>query len=176
MASLTGPEYDSEDKPGKESCSFDALRSTHYKKVANCIWPVWTTLPEEYCIFQRIPSDHLLSLPILPTHPPNFIPSEKFTQEHWEKMNINTSSFLWLDEEKLVLFPIKAQEEGIAWDVSEWGNFKKDYFDPVVIPTIEHIPWVECNIPIPLGIYDKVVKILKEKIWVGVYERSNSAY
>src|SRR5882724_10807594 len=91
-------------------------------------------------------------------------------------MNINASSFLWLDEEKLVLFLIKAQEEGIAWDTSEWGNFWKDYFDPVVIPTIEHIPWVEQNIPIPLGIFDEVVKILKEKIQVGVYERSNSTY
>jgi len=93
-----------------------------------------------------------------------------------EEMNINVLGFLWPDEEKLILFLIRAQEEGIAWDASEWGNFQKDYFDPVVIPTIEHIPWVEWNIPIPLGIYDEVFKILKEKIWVGVYERSNSAY
>ena len=78
-------------------------------------------------------------------------------------MNINTSGFLWPNEEKLVLFLIKAQEGGIAWDASEWGNFWKDYFNPVVIPTIEHIPWVEQNIPIPPGIYDEVVKILKEK-------------
>jgi len=77
------------------------------------------------------------------------------------------SGFLWLEEEKLVLFLIKAQEEAITWDTSEHGNFWKDYFDPVVISTIEHIPWVECNIPIPLGIYDEVVRILKEKIWVG---------
>src|SRR5882724_10337040 len=123
-----------------------------------------------------IPSDPLLSLPILTTHPPDFILSEKFTQKCREKMNINMSGFLWLDEEKLVLFLIKAQEEGIAWDTSEWGNFQKDYFDPVVIPTIEHIPWVEQNISIPLGIYDEVVKILKENIQVGVYERSNSTY
>src|SRR5882724_12767562 len=134
------------------------------------------TLPEEYHIVRRIPSDSMLSLPILPTHPPNFILSEKFTQERMEKMNINQSGFLWPDEEKLVLFLIKAQEGGIAWDVSEWGNFQKNYFDPVVIHTIEHIPWVEQNIPIPPGIYDEVVKILKEKIQVGVYERSNSAY
>ena len=84
-------------------------------------------------------------------------------------MNINTSSFLWLEEEKLVLFLIKAQEEGTVWHASEHGNFQKNCFDLVVIPTIEHIPWVKCNIPIPPGIYDKVVRILKEKIWVGVY-------
>src|SRR6266481_2518151 len=109
-------------------------------------------------------------------HPPDFVASEKFTEEHRERMNINASGFLWPEEEKLVLFLIKAQEEGIAWDVSERGNFGKDYFDPIVIPTIEHIPWVEWNIPIPPGIYDEVIRILKEKIRVGIYERSNSSY
>src|SRR5882724_10851061 len=90
-------------------------------------------------------------------------------------MNINMSSFLWPEEEKLVLFLINTQEEGIAWDVSEHGIFWRAYFDPVVIPTIEHIPWVAHNIPIPPGISNEVVRILKEKIRVGVYERSNSA-
>ena len=32
------------------------------------------------------------------------------------------------------------------WDASECGNFQKDYLDLVVIPTIEHIPWVKHNI------------------------------
>ena len=117
-----------------------------------------------------------LSLPVLPTHPPDFIPSEKFAEERREKMNINATGFLWPEEEKLILFLIKAQEDGIAWDASEHGSFRDDYFDPVVIPTIEHIPWVEQNIPIPPSIYDKVIQILKEKIRVGVYERSNSSY
>ena len=91
-------------------------------------------------------------------------------------MNINASDFLWPEEEKLVLFLIKAQEEGIAWDTAERGSFRQDYFDPVVMSTIEHIPWVEQNIPIPPGIYDEVVRILKENIKIGVYERSNSSY
>ena len=65
---------------------------------------------------------------------------------------------------------------GIAWDASERGSFQDDYFNPVIIPTIKHIPWVERNIPILPGIYDEVVQILKEKIRVGVYERSNSSY
>jgi len=152
LPSLTGPEYDLEDEFKEKYCTFDALISAHYKKVANHIQPVWMTLPVEYHIVQRIPYDPLLSLPTLPTHLPNFIPSEKFTQENREKMNINMSGLLWLEEEKLVLFLTKSQEEGIAWDASECRNFWRDYFNPVVIPTIKHIPWVECNIPIPPGI------------------------
>ena len=91
-------------------------------------------------------------------------------------MNINASSFLWPEEEKLVLVLIHIHEAGIAWDASECGNFRKDYFDPIVIPTIEHIPWVERNIPILPSIYDEVIQILKEKIRVGIYKKSNSSY
>ena len=117
-----------------------------------------------------------MSLPSLPRQPPEFVPSEKFTEERKEKMDINPSAFLWPEEEKLVLFLIKAQEAAIAWDPTKRGNFRKDYFEPVVIPTVEHILWVERNIPIPPGIYDEVVRIIKEKIKVSVYERSNSSY
>jgi len=84
------------------------------------------TLPEEHCILHHIPSDPLISLPVLPKHPPDFIPSEKFTKERREKMNINPLGFLWLEGEKLILFLIKAQEEVIAWDLTECGNFRRD--------------------------------------------------
>ena len=77
---------------------------------------------------------------------------------------------------KLVLFLIKAQEEAIAWVPTKCGNFRKDYFEPIIILTVPHMPWVECNIPIPPGIYDDVVRIIKEKIKIGIYERSNSSY
>ena len=88
-------------------------------------------------------------------------------------MDINPSGFLWPEEHKLVLFIIKGQGAAIAWDLSEQGNFRRDYFEPIVIPTVEHIPWVKGNIPIPPGIYDEVIRIIKEKIKTRVYERSN---
>jgi len=51
-----------------------------------------------------------------------------------------------------------------------------DYFDPVIISTIKHIPWSLKNIPIPPGIFSCVVKIIKEKLAIGIYEPSNSSY
>jgi len=60
-----------------------------------------------------------------------------------EKMDINPSGFLWPEAHKLVLFLIKEQEAALAWDPSERGNFRRDYFKPIVIPTVEHIPWVK---------------------------------
>ena len=47
----------------------------------------------------------------------------------------------------------------------------------MVIPTVEHVPWVLRNIPILPGIYDKVVEVIKHKIRTGVkFEASNLSY
>jgi len=92
----------------------DTLAMARYKKAANHIHPVQTTLPKEYHILCHIPSNPLISLPPLPRHPPDFVPSEKFTEEWKEKMNINPLGFLWLEEHKLILFPIREQEAEIA--------------------------------------------------------------
>ena len=58
-------------------------------------------------------------------------------------MNINPLGFLWPEIHKIVLFLIKEQEVAIAWDLSKCGNFRKDYFKPIDIPTVKHIPWVK---------------------------------
>ena len=58
----------------------------------------------------------------------------------------------------------------------ERGSFKKEFFPPVSIPTVPHKPWVLRNRPIPPGLMDRVLKIIKEKLDAGVYEPSNSSY
>ena len=68
------------------------------------------------------------------------------------------------------------QNEGFAWNDSERGHFRKDFFPPVEIPVITHTPWVQQNIPILPGIYDQVCKIIQTKMDTGVYEHSNSSY
>ena len=67
-------------------------------------------------------------------------------------------------------------KEAFVWDETEKGRFSDEYFNLVVILTIEHIPWVLCNIPIPLGIYDQVIEVIKSKIESGIYKVSNSSY
>ena len=68
------------------------------------------------------------------------------------------------------------QNEGFSWDNSERGHSCEDFFPPVEIPIITHTPWVQRNIPIPLGIYDQVCNIIRTKMDTGVYEHSNSLY
>ena len=55
-------------------------------------------------------------------------------------MPVNKDFFLWPEEEeKLVHHLIKVHKQAFAW-VEEKGKFSTDYFEPVVIPTIEHLP------------------------------------
>ncbi|TFK16932.1 hypothetical protein FA15DRAFT_548025, partial [Coprinopsis marcescibilis] len=149
-----------------------------YKKVADRVKPVATTLPSEYRIKRQVPpgTDPLAGLPTLPTNPPEFTPGERYTSERKEKMNINETGFLTDEEVKLIHHFMKTFEAGFAWDETEKGMFSEEWLEPIRIPTIEHIPFCLGNIPIPRGLYDNVVKILKDKIASGVYEPSTSSY
>ena len=91
-------------------------------------------------------------------------------------LNVREGGFLWEEEAKLVDWIVGVHNQVFAWEETEKGRLKEEYFAPVVIPTIEHVPWVLKNIPIPPGIYDQVVKIIKDKIASGVYEPTSSSY
>ncbi|RDB24437.1 hypothetical protein Hypma_008418 [Hypsizygus marmoreus] len=162
--------------PDTYDISLENIHTLAYKKVANRVKPVATTLPEEFRIVRRIPVDPLLDLPVLPSKCEPFSPGKRYTNERMLAWDANPTNFLWPEEVRLVHEIIKLQELGFAWDESEKGRFSSEYFDPVVIPTIEHVPWVLKNIPIPPGIFEEVVGIIKDKIASGIYEDSNSSY
>ena len=67
-------------------------------------------------------------------------------------------------------------EHGFAWDESQKESFRQDFFPPIKMPVIPHVPWALRNIPIPPGIYNEVLKILRDKIASGTYEPSSSSY
>lgn len=123
-----------------------------------------------------MPNNPLRMLPKLPTDPPDFSPGERYTEERKGLMPVNKDGFLWPEEEKLVHYLIKIHEKAFAWTEEEKGKFSEEYFEPVVIPTVEHVPWMLKNIPIPPGIYDQVIEVIRKKIQAGVYEPSNSSY
>ncbi|TFY51017.1 hypothetical protein EVG20_g11208 [Dentipellis fragilis] len=134
------------------------------------------SLPEQFRVVRRIPEDPLLSLTALPTHPSDFTPGARLTQERLNVMDLNKHDFLWPEELKLVQHVLRINEMVLAWNESEKGHFHDNYFEPVHIPTIEHIPWVHKNIPIPNGIMDDVIQLFKEKITAGVYEPLDAPY
>src|SRR6202142_2098416 len=116
-------------------------------------------------------------MPILDPNPPPFKPCGQYMQDQKEKMDkLHSEEFLLPDERALLHDFICKQNPGFAWDDSERGSFRTNFFPPVDFPVILHMPWVEKNILIPPGIYDEVCTILHKKIEAGVYEPSNSSY
>jgi len=66
-------------------------------------------------------------------------------------------------------------QHSLACKEHKRGTLKESYFTPYIIPTVPHTPWEYKNIPIPPGIQDKVIELLKHKMNTGVYEPSQSA-
>ena len=150
--------------------------SKKYKPVARKVKPVISTLPSEFRIVRRITGDPLKDMPTIQPRPPDFTPTGRYTQERMNKLNDLHADFLHPEELRLMHHFMMEQNEGFAWDDSERGRFKPEFFPPVEIPTIAHEPWIQKNIPIPPGIYKEVCEIIKTKISAGVYEPSNSSY
>ena len=147
-----------------------------YKPVARKVKPVISTLPSEFRIVRRIIGDPLKDMPTIQPRPPDFTPTGRYTEERRKQFEGLHADFLEPEELRLMHHFMMEQNEGFAWDDSERGRFKSEYFPSVEIPTIAHEPWVQKNIPIPPGIYKEVCEIIKTKISAGVYEPSNSSY
>jgi hypothetical protein len=111
----------------------------------------------------------------MPDHPPEFVPTKHITEERMKGFNLN-AGFLQPEEQKLISHLIMEHEEVFAWKESERRRFRADIIHPVKIPVVEHTPWVMRNLPIPPGVRDQLIQLLKDKVDAGVYEPSSSAY
>ncbi|KNZ72094.1 hypothetical protein J132_04375 [Termitomyces sp. J132] len=148
-----------------------------YKSVARKVKPVLGTSSEEFRIERHIIGDPLADMPQLSTNPPEFTPTGRYTAESKEIIDqAHDNDFLWPEEKKLVHHLMMLQNEAFAWDDSQRGRLKEEYFPPVVMPVIPHTPCVLKNIPISPGLHNKICKMIKQKIEAGVYEPSNSSY
>ncbi|KAF8158828.1 hypothetical protein BJ912DRAFT_1105001 [Pholiota molesta] len=148
-----------------------------YKPVALKVRPVVTGVDEKFRIIREIKGDPLATLPTLPTNPPKFTPIGRYTQERMEAFDaVHEEGFLEPAERDLLHHFVGVHNDGFAWNDSEQGHFREDFFPPVEIPVIPHKPWVQRNIPIPPGIHDQVCEVLKRKMNAGVMEPSNSSY
>lgn len=149
---------------------------TMYKRVDRKIKPVPAVFPEAARVQRRFPENPLDSLSELPVHPPKFEENGRLTKERLEEMKLNTDGFLWPEEEKLFSHILQTHQNTFVFEDHQRGSFREDYFSPYVIPVVPHVPWAFTNIPIPPGIKEKVVELLKEKMSAGVYEPSQSSY
>ena len=147
-----------------------------YKKVEDRIRPVPAIMPEDVKVKRTLPEDPLKNLPVLPSHAPDFIPTQKITQERMDKLGVDENLDLTEEERRLLKHILVLNERSIAFEENERGTFRRDYFSDYQIPVTEHVPWVDKNIPLPPGHREEIIRLLKEKIDAGVYEKAQSSY
>jgi hypothetical protein len=134
-----------------------------YKPVAKKVRTVPTAMPTEYRVVCQLPADPLAGLPPLPIHPPEFHPGAHFMREHADKLDLNPAEWLWPEELKLVRWLVRTHKHAFTWNASKQGHLNETCFPPYKIPMIPHMPWSQCNIPIPPATLGEVVHIIKER-------------
>ena len=171
---LSGPSY-SPFTPRTPLAIYAAKKK--YKPVALKVRPVMTELPKRFRVVRKIIGDPLADMPVLPTNPTHFEPTGRYTLERKQYIDkVHDGDFLWPSERNLMHQFMMLHQDGFAWNDSQRGHFREDFFPPVEIPTVPHVPWAIKNIPIPPGIYNDVCAIIKKKIEIGVLEPSNASY
>lgn len=147
-----------------------------YKKVEDKIRPVPAVIPEDFKVRRTFPHDPLSNLPVLPTHPPEFVPTKKISQERMDKLDIDGNPDMTEEEKKLLKHVLVLNERSIAFTEDERGTFRRDYFSDYRIPVTPHVPWEDKNLSLPPGRREEIIQMLKEKIKAGVYEETQSSY
>jgi hypothetical protein len=164
--------------PLQNSVFYGTKAKKKYKPVAKKIRSVVGPVPEKFRVVRNIIGDPLAEMPPLDPNPPSeFVPTERYTLECKDITDKgHPEGFLWPRERDLLHDFMRKQDRGFAWNDSQRGRFRTDFFPPVEFPLVPHTPWIQKNIPIPPGLYDEVCALIRKKIDAGVYEPSNSSY
>ena len=152
------------------------IKGKKYKPVALKVRPVIGELPGKFRIVRNITGDPLAGLPILNPNPPKFTPHGRYTQERKDELDKSHPGFLQPAERDLLHHFMMLHQDAFAWNDTERGHFREDFFPPIDIPVVPHVPWIQRNIPIPPGLYEEVCQLIQRKIAAGVFEPSNSSY
>ncbi|KDR81132.1 hypothetical protein GALMADRAFT_36968, partial [Galerina marginata CBS 339.88] len=116
-----------------------AATKKKYKPVSQKVRPVYTELPQKFRIIRNITGDPLADLPTLNPNPPEFKPTGRYTEERMKPFDAaHPTGFLWPEERKLLHHSMTLHQDGFAWNDTERGHFREDFFPPVEIPVIPH--------------------------------------
>lgn len=106
-------------------------------------------MPESAKTIRKFPSNPLENLKPVPLDPPPFQDGKRVTRQRLDALSLNQNGFLNLKEVQIFEHILLQNEKAIAFDESEKGQFRDDYFSPHIFPTIDHVPWTESAVPIP---------------------------
>ncbi|KJA17083.1 hypothetical protein HYPSUDRAFT_93092, partial [Hypholoma sublateritium FD-334 SS-4] len=129
-----------------------------YKPVDRKVRPVPTYMPDPVSQqYKSIPLPELQPLPITPPPLEDFQPTDRMTQERFDRL-IATVPDGFLSEEEIALlgYVVATREGAFAFSFEEKGYFKPEFYPDYEIPVIEHTPWQRPPIRVPRAIEDLV--------------------
>ena len=127
--------------------------------------------------YKELPPVTLSPLPVNPPKLKDFAYTARLTPERIKKIISNIpNDFLTAEELDLLLHVVSRQEKGLAFDESERGIFKPEYFPDYVMETVPHIPWELPPIKPPKAIVATMIQMIKDQLKAGKYKMSWSSY
>src|ERR1700683_4066020 len=87
----------------------------------------------------EFPKTH--SFPKLEMVTPELEETLRMNKERLGKLDVNSTGFLWPEEEKLFNQIMWLNRHAITFEEDERGTLKESYFTPYIIPTIPHKAW-----------------------------------
>ena len=99
-----------------------------------------------------------------------------FTKETREKLHVGKDQFLLPEEEDAFREMLERHGKAFMSYPDEIGCANPRIIEPMVIFTIPHVTWNLKSILVPRAHIPKLIKLLKEKIKMGILEPSNAPY
>jgi len=149
--------------PEIETTDINLQARKKYKPVALKVKPIIGELPDKFRIVRKIIGDPLEHMPKLNPNPPKFSPCGRYTQERKDLFDKAHPGFLWPAERDLLHHFMMLHQQAFAWNDTERGHFREDFFPPVEMPVVPHVPWVQRNIPIPQAYMMKFVQFSRKR-------------
>ncbi|KAI0309737.1 hypothetical protein OF83DRAFT_1032019, partial [Amylostereum chailletii] len=149
-----------------------------YKPVDRKVRPVSTFFPEPSAQqYKRIPLPSIEPLAISSPSRFTFVPTERLTQERFNGLMATIPEvFLSSEELDLIASVVIRREQAFAWEFSEKGTFKSEFYPDYEIATIEHTPWQKPPIHVPKALEREVRAEIRDQEANGRFEPTTSSY
>lgn len=119
-------------------------------------------------------------IPKLPHHPPKWTDEPYTPRLSEEQMKFILAGiqpgFLSEDKISLLIWVLRKNEKAIAFDDSERGCFKEEYFPDYIIETVPHTPWLIRPIRVPESVKEEMNDMLRDQKENGNLKTCESSY
>ena len=100
----------------------------------------------------------------------------RFTEESVKKLRVGEVGFLLPAEQVRFQEMLKDRGKAFVFSPKEIESVDPWIVEPMVIFTVDHVPWNLKPIPVPRAHIPKIIELLKEKMAMGILEPSEAPY